>query len=171
MKTKFLSKLFSLFHEWRTDSPLSCDRKLTDFRGIPSSHEWSCDRSRAINKLVRMAVLAQVILLCLGIWGSAVCDTPGNCSYEDIKGTWNFHVGKKVGDRTIDCSEMGAYVVFWTFFSPAHHCSLLTGTATGLDSLVPYNMIYACIYTLAHRGINWSKPCGTSRQVTETASG
>ena len=41
--------------------------------------------------------------------GSVICDTPGNCTYEDVKGTWLFYVGKKVGDKTINCSQVGKF--------------------------------------------------------------
>ena len=31
-------------------------------------------------------------------------DTPANCSYEDVLGTWEFYIGPAGFDRTIDCS-------------------------------------------------------------------
>ena len=32
-------------------------------------------------------------------------DTPANCTYEEIKGTWMFQLGKGGHDRTIYCSK------------------------------------------------------------------
>ncbi|KAK6167586.1 hypothetical protein SNE40_021577 [Patella caerulea] len=32
------------------------------------------------------------------------CDTPANCTYESIKGTWTFSIGQGGGDNTINCS-------------------------------------------------------------------
>ena len=32
-------------------------------------------------------------------------DTPANCTYEDISGTWEFYIGPAGFDRTIDCSK------------------------------------------------------------------
>lgn len=32
-------------------------------------------------------------------------DTPANCTYEDIKGTWTFHIGPGGHDNTLDCSS------------------------------------------------------------------
>ncbi len=34
-----------------------------------------------------------------------LCDTPANCTYEEIKGKWVFHMGKGGRDRTIDCTK------------------------------------------------------------------
>ncbi|XP_059820577.1 dipeptidyl peptidase 1 [Hypanus sabinus] len=39
--------------------------------------------------------------------GSTFADTPANCSYEDLLGTWVFHVGQEGQDRNVDCSNMG----------------------------------------------------------------
>ncbi|XP_069746985.1 dipeptidyl peptidase 1 [Narcine bancroftii] len=38
---------------------------------------------------------------------SSLADTPANCSYEDLLGTWVFHVGQEGQDRNVDCSKMG----------------------------------------------------------------
>ena len=35
-------------------------------------------------------------------------DTPANCTYEDILGTWQFSIGTPNFDRTVDCSAFGA---------------------------------------------------------------
>ena len=35
-------------------------------------------------------------------------DTPANCSYDEIQGTWSFHIGDKGYDNTIDCSSFSA---------------------------------------------------------------
>lgn len=40
----------------------------------------------------------------------ALADTPANCSYEDLLGTWVFHVGQQGQDRNVDCSKMGPTV-------------------------------------------------------------
>ncbi|XP_072248700.1 dipeptidyl peptidase 1 [Leuresthes tenuis] len=46
-------------------------------------------------------VLVCVLLLGVeGCWG----DTPANCTYEDLLGTWVFQVSKGAGDKTINCS-------------------------------------------------------------------
>ncbi|XP_062328610.1 dipeptidyl peptidase 1 [Osmerus eperlanus] len=53
------------------------------------------------------AVLVCVLLL--WVEGS-VGDTPANCSYEDLLGTWVFQVSKGGLDKTVNCSQMGAAV-------------------------------------------------------------
>ncbi len=35
----------------------------------------------------------------------ALSDTPANCTYEDIRGTWTFHIGAGGQDNTINCSS------------------------------------------------------------------
>lgn len=34
----------------------------------------------------------------------AASDTPANCTYEDIRGTWTFYVGEGGHDNSLDCS-------------------------------------------------------------------
>uniref|UniRef100_A0A1A8PW44 Dipeptidyl peptidase 1 n=1 Tax=Nothobranchius rachovii TaxID=451742 RepID=A0A1A8PW44_9TELE len=47
------------------------------------------------------AVLLSVLLLWVeGSWG----DTPANCTYEDLLGTWVFQVSKGGHDKTVNCS-------------------------------------------------------------------
>uniref|UniRef100_A0A3Q3EJA6 Dipeptidyl peptidase 1 n=1 Tax=Labrus bergylta TaxID=56723 RepID=A0A3Q3EJA6_9LABR len=53
-------------------------------------------------------VLVCVFMLWVeGSWG----DTPANCTYEDLLGTWVFQVSKGGQDKTINCSAQGESVV------------------------------------------------------------
>lgn len=45
------------------------------------------------------------ILLLTALLPLALGDTPANCTYEDIRGTWTFHLGKGGHDNSVDCSE------------------------------------------------------------------
>lgn len=44
-----------------------------------------------------------VIFSLLAALPAALADTPANCSYESIAGTWIFHVGPSGQDNTLDC--------------------------------------------------------------------
>ncbi|XP_036716870.1 dipeptidyl peptidase 1 isoform X2 [Balaenoptera musculus] len=47
-------------------------------------------------------------LLLLLIRASNVhCDTPANCTYPDLLGTWVFQVGRSGSQREVNCSVMG----------------------------------------------------------------
>ena len=49
-----------------------------------------------------LRVISASILICY-----TVADTPANCTYEEIKGTWRFYVGDTNFDRTVNCSAGG----------------------------------------------------------------
>ena len=51
-----------------------------------------------------MAKIFGAILLSIFI-SVVSADTPANCTYEDIQGSWFFHVGATGFDNTIDCSK------------------------------------------------------------------
>ncbi|XP_038674159.1 dipeptidyl peptidase 1 [Scyliorhinus canicula] len=51
-------------------------------------------------------VCALAVLCALGL-GTAVADTPANCSYQDLQGTWVFQVSREGQDRDVDCTTMG----------------------------------------------------------------
>ncbi|NP_001080511.1 cathepsin C L homeolog precursor [Xenopus laevis] len=54
----------------------------------------------------RLCCLVVLALLCR--FGAA--DTPANCSFPDLEGTWEFQIGEGTGatrDKTIDCSQLG----------------------------------------------------------------
>ncbi|XP_036993514.2 dipeptidyl peptidase 1 isoform X2 [Artibeus jamaicensis] len=50
--------------------------------------------------------LAAVLLLLCGT-GTAHGDTPANCTYPDLLGTWVFQVGRGGSQRDVNCSVMG----------------------------------------------------------------
>jgi len=54
--------------------------------------------------MIAMAPWQSLLLLLPCIFSSVLADTPANCSYESIKGTWNFYVGPGGYDNTVDCS-------------------------------------------------------------------
>ena len=37
--------------------------------------------------------------------GLAVADTPANCSYQDVEGSWIFYESERSGDSSTDCSS------------------------------------------------------------------
>lgn len=51
--------------------------------------------------------LLSALLLLLYVAGTAHCDTPANCTYPDLLGTWIFHVGPGGSQRDVNCSVMG----------------------------------------------------------------
>uniref|UniRef100_A0A452EIL2 Cathepsin C n=1 Tax=Capra hircus TaxID=9925 RepID=A0A452EIL2_CAPHI len=50
--------------------------------------------------------LAALLLLVCGA-GSVRGDTPANCTYPDLLGTWVFQVGPSGSQRDVNCSVMG----------------------------------------------------------------
>ncbi|XP_017538548.1 dipeptidyl peptidase 1 [Pygocentrus nattereri] len=55
----------------------------------------------------RVPVLALALALCSGV---ARSDTPANCTYEELLGTWSFQVSDVGKDRNINCSAPGPVV-------------------------------------------------------------
>ncbi|XP_036284139.1 dipeptidyl peptidase 1 isoform X3 [Pipistrellus kuhlii] len=53
----------------------------------------------------RSALAALLLLLC-GL-GTAQGDTPANCTYPDLLGTWVFQVGPAGAQSQVNCSAMG----------------------------------------------------------------
>ncbi|KAK8401603.1 hypothetical protein O3P69_001024 [Scylla paramamosain] len=49
-------------------------------------------------------------LLIAGIIQLAAGDTPANCLYEDVRGTWTFMETERLGSHNIDCDTLGAIV-------------------------------------------------------------
>lgn len=45
-----------------------------------------------------------IFAILIGVLTHSVrADTPANCTFEDVQGTWNFYETERNGDRTIDC--------------------------------------------------------------------
>uniref|UniRef100_G1Q518 Cathepsin C exclusion domain-containing protein n=1 Tax=Myotis lucifugus TaxID=59463 RepID=G1Q518_MYOLU len=53
------------------------------------------------------APLAALLLLLLGGVGTVHGDTPANCTYPDLLGTWVFQVGPGGSQHEVNCSVMG----------------------------------------------------------------
>ncbi|XP_066226522.1 dipeptidyl peptidase 1 isoform X1 [Saccopteryx leptura] len=51
--------------------------------------------------------LLAALLLFLCCFGAGHCDTPANCTYPDLLGTWVFQVGPGGSQRDVNCSVMG----------------------------------------------------------------
>ena len=52
-----------------------------------------------------MACLVAALVLVLVSFGALIsADTPANCTYEDIRGSWLFSIGQGGYDNTINCS-------------------------------------------------------------------
>ena len=59
---------------------------------------------------LQMAFLAATAM-CVFLLSSCIsvnADTPANCTYEEIRGTWLFSIGEGGHDNTINCSEFKA---------------------------------------------------------------
>ncbi|XP_045413122.1 dipeptidyl peptidase 1 isoform X2 [Lemur catta] len=52
------------------------------------------------------SLIAALLLLLSGVC-TVRCDTPANCSYPDLLGTWVFQVGPSGSQRDTNCSVMG----------------------------------------------------------------
>ncbi|XP_042217955.1 dipeptidyl peptidase 1-like isoform X2 [Homarus americanus] len=51
-----------------------------------------------------------VFIVLAGATALVTADTPANCLYEDIRGTWTFSETERTGDHTINCDELGPIV-------------------------------------------------------------
>ncbi|XP_015099921.1 dipeptidyl peptidase 1 isoform X2 [Vicugna pacos] len=52
------------------------------------------------------SLLAALLVLLCGA-GTVHCDTPANCTYPDLLGTWVFQVGSSGSQRDVNCTVMG----------------------------------------------------------------
>ena len=52
-----------------------------------------------------LTVFWSAIFLLYGYGNLILADTPANCTYEDIRGTWQFQEGPRRSSKTIDCSK------------------------------------------------------------------
>ncbi|ESO99545.1 hypothetical protein LOTGIDRAFT_203670 [Lottia gigantea] len=51
---------------------------------------------------MKLSVFLSLLFL-TAVWA----DTPANCTFDDIKGTWTFFIGSNGHDNTVNCSNMG----------------------------------------------------------------
>ncbi|CAF93700.1 unnamed protein product [Tetraodon nigroviridis] len=56
-----------------------------------------------------VALLCLLLFLIEGSWG----DTPANCTYEDLLGTWVLQVSKGGHDKSVNCSAEGTGESTW----------------------------------------------------------
>lgn len=61
---------------------------------------------KASNMAISKYVLPYLICI-LSLVSFGVSDTPANCSYDEIEGTWHLAVGLGGNDRRLDCTKFG----------------------------------------------------------------
>ncbi|XP_076448030.1 dipeptidyl peptidase 1-like [Babylonia areolata] len=54
--------------------------------------------------------IVMFLVLFLAVFSPAFGDTPANCTYEDIRGTWVFSLGSGGNDRSLNCSNFAGPV-------------------------------------------------------------
>jgi hypothetical protein len=59
-----------------------------------------------------MRILLSAVFVLFGIIFPAHCDTPANCSYEDVRGIWIFKEGPRGNEKTVN-HEL-AHSFFWS---------------------------------------------------------
>lgn len=69
-------------------------------------------QSSSILSIATMKLITVVLLACVALCSA---DTPANCMYEDIRGTWTFYETERDGDYTLNCDEIGPTVYNKTF--------------------------------------------------------
>ena len=42
----------------------------------------------------------------MSLLGFGSADTPANCLYEEVRGTWTFYEGERIGDPSKSCTEL-----------------------------------------------------------------
>ena len=53
-----------------------------------------------------LSITLSIVSILLLVPDSTLADTPANCTYEDVEGTWIFYESEKNGDNTIDCANL-----------------------------------------------------------------
>ena len=95
-------------------------------------------------QIVGTLLLASVIQLTAG-------DTPANCFYEDVRGTWTFMETERLGSHDIDCNVLGAiaHVKNFTLTFPDIATDELGNTGTwtmiynqGFEVVIPRHLTF-----------------------------
>ena len=71
----------------------------------PDQGHVKFSRARPLWTETLMQEMALFVLFLLSFCAVISADTPANCTYEEIRGTWTFSVGEGGNDNTIDCSK------------------------------------------------------------------
>merc|ERR1712227_954263 len=62
--------------------------------------------SAASTTVPMLSITLSIVSILLLVPDSTLADTPANCTYEDVEGTWIFYESEKNGDNTIDCANL-----------------------------------------------------------------
>ena len=71
---------------------------------IKKPHDFACRIGAESALCEAMSMFTCVCLLLVGL-GTVLGDTPANCTYEDVLGTWFFHVGTSGYETAPDCTQ------------------------------------------------------------------
>ena len=67
----------------------------------PISDDSNCTANKRRSKMHLFVVIFALLV------PYVASDTPGNCSYEEITGQWEFSVSGGGGDKTVNCTNPG----------------------------------------------------------------
>ncbi|KAL2096253.1 hypothetical protein ACEWY4_008401 [Coilia grayii] len=94
-----------------------------------------------------VSLLLCVLALCAA---GARGDTPANCSFEDLVGTWVFQVSEGGKDRSVNCSDMGPVVKSVTV-----HLEKLSVAADEVGNSGFFTLIYNQGFEVVLSGYKW----------------
>ena len=70
---------------------------------IPNSTTTQTSHDLQVSEMCTMLLFKLLVLAT--IFSTIEADTPANCTFEDVKGTWTFYIGENGNDNTIKCDS------------------------------------------------------------------
>ena len=58
-------------------------------------------------------MLASGLVAVFALIATVSADTPANCTYEDIRGSWIFYIGDGGHDKTVDCTSLSKLIHYF----------------------------------------------------------
>ncbi|KAI5098626.1 dipeptidyl peptidase 1 precursor [Silurus meridionalis] len=131
------SAALSVFVSWvRGETPQLESQHLTGSKcGVSCVQVFNRIQVTSSRKCGMKAFLLTLVVLCC--FGGSVGDTPANCTYEELLGTWIFQISNVGQNKTIDCSTAGP-----TAKSVTVHLQKLSHAVDDLGNIGFFTIIY-----------------------------